>query len=342
MARVPTPEERLTIDVPERGPVSAIYARPGGADASLVVFHGAGAGMEHPFMAGFARAMADEGIAILRCNFPYIEAGRRSPDSPGVAIATVLAAFEAARGRAAAGEPVWVGGKSYGGRMASMAVADGLEAAGLVFLGYPLHPPGKPERARTEHLSSITVPMLFLQGTKDPFATSAVLEPTIADLAATATLHPIEGGGHSFERSRKDDPREVGASLAPIAAAFIREASVPDAQEEPKGPGVLRSPRASSGARGRAVVGDGAGVRGPPRRGPEGVSLPGMRPHDPARAVAPRRRSRGRRGRAASLAHGLLEARAPPPRALPSAAARLSERWRLGATPSYDAGDGQR
>ena len=112
-------------------------------------------------------------------------------------------------------------GKSFGGRMASMAVAEGMPAAGLVFLGYPLHPPGKPERVRDEHLYGIEVPMLFLQGTKDPFATPEVLAPVIAKLGTTATLHAIEGGGHSLERSRKDDPREVGASLAPVVAAFM-------------------------------------------------------------------------------------------------------------------------
>lgn len=221
MACVPTPEERLTIDVPGTGPVNAVYARPTKPAASLVLHHGAGAGMDHPFMAGFARAMADEGVATLRCNFPYIEAGKRMPDRQPVALATVRAAFEAASERAAAGEPVWTGGKSYGGRMASVAVSEGLQAAGLVFLGYPLHAPGKPERLRDEHLYAIAVPMLFLQGTKDPFATAPALEPVLARLS-TATHVAVEGGGHSLERSRKDDAREVAASFAPIVGAFMR------------------------------------------------------------------------------------------------------------------------
>ncbi len=105
--------------------------------------------------------------------------------------------------------------------MASVAVAEGMPAAGLVFLGYPLHPPGKPERVRDEHLYGIEVPMLFLQGTKDPFATAAVLEPVLAKLP-TATLHAVDGGGHSLERSRSDDAREVAASFAPLVAAFMR------------------------------------------------------------------------------------------------------------------------
>ncbi|MGH2539501.1 MAG: alpha/beta hydrolase family protein [Actinomycetota bacterium] len=216
-----TREERLTFDVPGKGPVSAVSVRPAEPFASLAVFHGAGSGMDHPFLSGFARAIAEEGVATLRCNFPYMEAGKRSPDRPPVAVATVTAAFEASTARAADGEPVWVGGKSFGGRMASVAVAEGLPAAGLVFLGYPLHPPGKPDRVRDEHLYGIEVPMLFLQGTKDPFASPSVLEPVLAKLP-TATHVAIEGGGHSLERSRKEDPREVAGALAPLVAAFMR------------------------------------------------------------------------------------------------------------------------
>jgi predicted alpha/beta-hydrolase family hydrolase len=223
MARMPTPEERLTIAVPERGGVSGVYARPDGADATIVVAHGAGAGMDHPFMVGFTRGMNGVGVATLRFNFPYLEAGRRSPDRPPVAVASWRAAFDAASGRAAAGEPVWASGKSFGGRMASMAVAEGMPAAGLVFLGYPLHPPGKPERVRDEHLYGISVPMLFIQGTSDPFATSAVLEPVLAKLGDRAVHHPIQGGGHSFEvRGEKRDPRATAEALAPLVAEFIR------------------------------------------------------------------------------------------------------------------------
>jgi hypothetical protein len=141
-----------------------------------------------------------------------------------VAVAALVAAFDVARARAKPGEPVWMSGKSFGGRMASVAVSEGLDAAGLVFLGYPLHPPGKPDRVRDEHLYAIKVPMLFLQGTNDPFATPAVLKPVLKKLGRRAALHAVEGGGHSFEvRGAKRDARETGASLAPIAAAFMRE-----------------------------------------------------------------------------------------------------------------------
>ena len=219
-------DERIQIDVPDKGPVSGMYARPAGARSTIVVAHGAGAGMEHPFMVGFTRAMNEEGVATLRFNFPYMEGEKkRAPDRAPVAIAAWRAAFEAARTRSdGADEPVWASGKSFGGRMASMAVAEGMPAAGLVFLGYPLHAPGKPDRVRDEHLYSIGVPMLFLQGTRDPFATGQVLEPVIAKLGSKAALHPIEGGGHSFEvRGAKRDPAATAASVAPIVTAFMRE-----------------------------------------------------------------------------------------------------------------------
>src|SRR5918994_5984546 len=168
---MPVAESPVTIAVGDLQ-VSAVHARPENAFATLVVAHGAGAGMEHPFMSGFTRALNDDGFATLRFNFPYREAGRRFPDRPPVAIATWRAVTDAAAARAAAAgardEPIWASGKSFGGRIASMAGADGMAAAGLVFLGYPPHPPGKPEKARDEHLPGITVPMLFLQGCNDP------------------------------------------------------------------------------------------------------------------------------------------------------------------------------
>jgi uncharacterized protein len=210
------PEERFRIETP-KGPVSAALLA---GSPILVVGHGAGSGMDHPFLVGFCRALADLGIGTLRFNFPYLEAGRRSPDAAPAAIAAYRAAFDAATERAK-GAAVFAGGKSYGGRIASMATAEGMPARGLVFLGYPLHPPGKPDRVRDEHLYGIDAPMLFLHGTKDPFATAAVLEPVLAKLGDRATLVSFEGAGHSFEVSRKDDARGVGASLAPHVASFM-------------------------------------------------------------------------------------------------------------------------
>ena len=220
-------EESITVDV-EGTAVSGVYARPGDATATIVVAHGAGAGMEHPFMSGFTRAMNTLGFATLRFNFPYREAGRRFPDRPPVAIASWRAMTDAATARATAagspGEQIWASGKSFGGRMASMAVADGMRAAGLVFLGYPLHPPGRPEKARDEHLPGITVPMLFLQGRNDPFAMpNEQLDDVVRRIGANATLEWIEEANHSFEvKGAKRPAAEIAAGLASRVAAFLR------------------------------------------------------------------------------------------------------------------------
>jgi len=221
MAAVTNHEERLTLATP-KGELPAALVPADRPIAALIVAHGAGAGMNHPFLTGFCHAIAEHAVTTLRFDFPYMAAGRRSPGQPAAAISSIVAACDEATERAG-GVPVLVGGKSYGGRMASMAVAQGLAAAGLVFLGYPLHAPGRSDQLRDEHLYGIGVPMLFLQGTRDPFAEQAVLTSVLRRVGARATYHPIEGGGHSFERSRKDPPREVGATLAPIAADWIRE-----------------------------------------------------------------------------------------------------------------------
>lgn len=217
------PETHLTFDV-DGTPVSGVYARPADAEATIVVAHGAGLGMEHPFMTGFSRAMNDLGFATLRFNFPYREAKRRFPDRPPVAIAAWRAARDAAAARAGEGESIWASGKSFGGRMASMAVADGMPAAGLVYLGYPLHPPGQPGKARDEHLPGITVPMLFLQGRNDPFAIpNEQLDELVARIGPNATLEWIENANHSFEvKGAKRPAAEIGAGLAERVASFIR------------------------------------------------------------------------------------------------------------------------
>lgn len=214
------PEERVTIDT-RRSPVSGVWGGPADAPATVVVAHGAGAGMDHPFMVGFTRGMNERGIATLRFNFLYTQRGRRSPD-PETALRDVwLTAFAYAGGRSTG--PVFAGGKSLGGRIASMVVADGMPAAGLVFIGYPLHPPGKPERIRDEHLYRIEVPMLFLHGTSDPFAAPALLRRVLKKLGDRVEYVPIDGGDHSFRvRGSKLDNREIGASLAEPAAAFVR------------------------------------------------------------------------------------------------------------------------
>ncbi|MGZ8567212.1 MAG: alpha/beta hydrolase family protein [Actinomycetota bacterium] len=226
MARVP--EERFPITTP-KGDVSAVWLAAAPDAAALVVGHGAGSGMDHPFLVGFCQALADEGVATLRVNFPYMEAGRRSPGPAAQAEAAFAAALGAAAARTRGS--VFAGGKSYGGRIASMVAAGegGTETAaatpiaGLVFLGYPLHAPGHPEKVRDAHLYEIRIPMLFLRGTKDPFADDAALAPVLQRLGARARSVSFEDAGHSFERSRKDDPRTNGAVLAPHVATFIRE-----------------------------------------------------------------------------------------------------------------------
>lgn len=216
-----TPEVRGELEL-ARGSVRTARIAPAASAATLVVAHGAGAGMDHPFLAGFCRAIADHSVATLRFNFPYLERGRRSPDPESVLRGAWLAAFETARASASGGA-VLVGGKSLGGRIASMCVADGMAAAGIVFLGYPLHPPGKPERIRDEHLYRIQAPMLFLQGTADPFARQDLLRDVVDRLGDRGELHAVEGGDHSFNvRGRRTDAREVGAGLASLAAPFVR------------------------------------------------------------------------------------------------------------------------
>lgn len=199
----------LWFEVPGAGRVSALVVHPPGATIGYVLAHGAGAGMRHPFLEALAARLASRRIATFRYQFPYMEAKRRRPDSPPVAVATVRAAVAAARARLP-GLPLIAGGKSFGGRMTSTAAAEEPLAGvrGLAFLGFPLHPPGKPGIARAEHLDRVTVPMLFLQGTRDEFAEVSLLKQVIVRLARRAAYHPVDGGDHSF-RVRKSTARGV-------------------------------------------------------------------------------------------------------------------------------------
>jgi predicted alpha/beta-hydrolase family hydrolase len=207
-----------TIDTP-KGPVSALVDGPRKGPI-VVLAHGAGGNMRGPFLEGFAAGLAAARVACLRFNFAYSEARRRGPDPEKTLRSVWAAAYEAA-GRI--GGPLWVGGKSMGGRIASMMVADGdIEPAGLVFVGYPLHAPGKPDRLRDEHLDRIKVPMLFLQGTADPFARWDLLERVVKRLGKRATLHRVEGGDHSFRvRGAPKDDVGTGTALAEVAARFV-------------------------------------------------------------------------------------------------------------------------
>ena len=180
--------------------VSGLLLQPPDARLVYVLAHGAGAGMRHPFLETIARQLAERGIGTLRYQFPYMERRARRPDPPAVAEAAVRAAVEQAR-RAAPGLPLVAGGKSFGGRMTSGAQArEPLPGVrGLVFLGFPLHPPGRPGDERAAHLAAVRVPMLFLQGSRDEFAQLPLLEAVLERLGALATLHLVEGGDHSFK-----------------------------------------------------------------------------------------------------------------------------------------------
>lgn len=194
-------ERQLKVAVPGIGDLSALWVRPATARWVLVLAHGAGAGMAHPFLAKLAVELAGVEIATLRYQFPYMEQRRRVPDAPPVLTSAVRAAVRTA-GETAPDLPILAGGKSMGGRMTSQAAAEHpreLERVqGLVFFGFPLHPPGRPGTKRAEHLAQVKKPMLFLQGTRDQFADLNLLRPILANLGATATLHEIQTTDHSF------------------------------------------------------------------------------------------------------------------------------------------------
>ncbi|MDQ0644982.1 alpha/beta hydrolase family protein [Microbacterium murale] len=187
---------------------------------TIVVAHGAGAGMDHPFLIGFTDALNAAGFSTLRFNFPYREQGRRMPGPAAHAITAWRAA--SAHARALAPDvPLWAAGKSYGGRMASMAVAEGMHVDGLIYLGYPLHPSGRPEKPRAEHLPAITVPQLFVEGSNDPFIQPLSQFEQVVATCVDPHVRWIDGGGHSFEvKGNKRPPAEVGASLAPVVSEF--------------------------------------------------------------------------------------------------------------------------
>jgi predicted alpha/beta-hydrolase family hydrolase len=181
--------------------------------------------MRHPFMAEVATRLAAAGIATLRYQFPYMESGRRRPDPPHRLEGTVRSAVAFAAERAK-GLPTFCGGKSMGGRMSSRSAADGglPGVEGFIFMGFPLHPPGKPGTARAQHLFKVRLPMLFLQGTRDPFAKLDLLRPLCEELGVRATLHLVEDGDHSFKvrkRSGRSEP-DVLDELAETTSGWIQ------------------------------------------------------------------------------------------------------------------------
>jgi uncharacterized protein len=207
-----TASQILTIDTGKAGSVSALLLSPHAPRACFVFAHGAGAGMTHSFMETFASGLGERGIATLRYQFPYMEKRSKRPDPPAVAIATVRAAVTKAA-EVFPGLGLVAGGKSFGGRMTSQAQAAAPlpGVRGLAFVGFPLHPAGKPSIDRAEHLAKVDLPMLFLQGTRDTLAEVTLIEPVVQRLGPRAALHLVEGADHSFHvlaRSGRND-REV-------------------------------------------------------------------------------------------------------------------------------------
>jgi predicted alpha/beta-hydrolase family hydrolase len=222
-------EGRLKLAVPDIGDVSALWLRPANARWLLVLAHGAGAGMSHPFLEKLAIELASVEVATFRYQFPYMEHQRRVPDSPPVLKSVVRAAVRAA-GETAPDLPILAGGKSMGGRMTSQAAAqhssdlapEFAKVRGLVFFGFPLHPPGRPGTTRAEHLTRVTMPMLFLQGTRDQFADLNLLRPVCANLGTRATLCEIATADHSFHvlKSSGKTDADVMTELAQSVRAW--------------------------------------------------------------------------------------------------------------------------
>ena len=216
--------QSLRIEVRPGEAVSALLVRPAQSRACYVFAHGAGAGMTHSSMEMVAAGLAERGIATLRYQFPDMEKGSRRPDPPVVAHAAVRAAVAEA-GRCCPGLALIAGGKSFGGRMTSQAQAlsplSGVRA--LAFLGFPLHPAGKPSSDRAKHLADVDIPMLFLQGTRDALAELRLLEPVVKSLGSRARLHLVEGADHSFHvlKSSGRNDREVMDKVLDAFAAWV-------------------------------------------------------------------------------------------------------------------------
>ena len=190
---------RLTFDVGAGHRVSGLLERPAGARALFVLAHGAGAGMEHPSVQAIAAGLAERGIATLRYQFPYMERRRRRPDPPALCHATVRTAVAEAS-RLAPDLPLIAGGRSFGGRMTSQAQAQAPLSGvrGLVFLAFPLHPADRPGTDRAAHLQEVSLPMLFIQGSRDELADPSLLRAVVAGLGSRATLHVLEDADHSL------------------------------------------------------------------------------------------------------------------------------------------------
>ena len=228
-----TSRQPVTISVDGAQRVSGLLQTPREARACYVLAHGAGAGMAHPFMGAIANGLAERGVATLRYQFPYMEHGSKRPDTPKLAQATVRAAVAEASRRLPE-LALFAGGKSFGGRMTSQAQAASplSGVVGLIFLGFPLHPAGRPSNERGAHLFAVQIPMLFLQGTRDALADLKLLQALVEELGTRATLELFQDADHSFHvparTGRKDS--EIMAHLLDALAGWI-EMAIPRAVE---------------------------------------------------------------------------------------------------------------
>ena len=218
--------KELRFTVPGASDVSALLWRPAKAHSMLALAHGAGTGMRHAFLEQLADELAKAGVATLRYQFPYMEQRSKAPDKPAVLSAAVQSAARAAA-HAAPNLPLFAGGKSMGGRMTSQAAAAGLltEVRGIVFYGFPLHPPKQPGTKRADHLAQLTAPMLFLQGTRDPLAPAESIRLVCKKLGPRASLVIFEGADHSFhvpKKSSKTDS-EIIRELAQSTAEWMKK-----------------------------------------------------------------------------------------------------------------------
>lgn len=215
-------EQALGIEVEGRGRVDAILLAPESPRLLYVLAHGAGAGMRHSFMSDIAKRLFDRNVATLRYQFPYMQAGGKRTDPPAVAEAAVRAAIVKGQ-ELLPGVRIVAGGKSFGGRMTSQLLSHDhdLPVIGLVFLGFPLHPPGKPSRSRAEHLFDVRVPMLFLQGTRDPLADLDLIREVTNELGDKASLHIVQGGDHSFAVLKRDG-RNADEVMNELADTIVR------------------------------------------------------------------------------------------------------------------------
>src|SRR6202162_3964855 len=224
----------LRFPVLDKEELSALLLLPAHATSLLVLAHGAGAGMNHTFMSAIAHQLAEDNVATFRYQFPYMEQRRGVPDKQPLLTATVAAAVATAA-QLAPGLPLFAGGKSMGGRMTSLAASEQKLGAvrGLIFFGFPLHPPKRPSIKRAPHLQLVKQPMLFLQGTRDDLADLTLLRPICESLGPQTRLHIIEGADHSFhvlKRSGKTDP-EVLAELSSTVKAWTAAHTAPQTKK---------------------------------------------------------------------------------------------------------------